>query len=291
MTSPSDLLRSWTARLRHAGVASPEHDARALAAAVLAVGPVEVQMVAEIPADVRKQIAALVSRRATREPLQHIIGSAAFVDLELEVGPGVFVPRPETESLAAYVVEWLLSRPAPQQVVDLCTGSGALALAIAARVPEVQVVGVELSPTALEYARRNLSRCRSQLQAESVELVEADATSADVLSRLSGDIDLVVSNPPYIPDRAVPRDPEVANYDPPMALYGGIDGLEVVRGIIPVSERLLRSGGMLAIEHGELQGDAAGVPGVIAASSRFRSVESHRDLAGRRRFTSAVCRG
>ena len=290
MTSTANLLRTWTARLRQSGVPSPEYDVRRLAAEVLGVGPVEIALVTDISAEQRRQIADLVSRRAAREPLQHILGSAAFIDLDLEVGPGVFVPRPETESLAAYVVGWLSGRQAPQLVVDLCTGSGALALAIATQVPQVQVVGVELSTSALDYARRNLTRCRSKLKTDALKFMAADATDIDLLPELSGEVDLVVSNPPYIPNNAVPRDPEVAAYDPHMALYGGADGLDVVRGLLPVAHRLLRPGGLVAFEHGELQGGSDGVPGVIASFGRFDEIQLNRDLADRPRFTSAVRR-
>ncbi len=290
MTSTANLLRTWTARLRQSGVPSPEHDVRRLAAEVLGVGPVEIALITDISAEQRRQIADLVSRRAAREPLQHILGSAAFIDLDLEVGPGVFVPRPETESLAAYVVSWLSGRQAPQLVVDLCTGSGALALAIATQVPQVQVVGVELSTTALDYARRNLDRCRSKLKTDAVKFVAADATDVDLLPELSGEVDLVVSNPPYIPNDAVPRDPEVAEYDPPMALYGGADGLDVVRDLLPVAHRLLRPRGLVAFEHGELQGGSDGVPGALASFGRFDEIQLNRDLADRPRFTTAVRR-
>lgn len=282
------VLRSWTRRLAAAGVPSPEHDARALAAFVLEVPGWEVGLIPSIPEQDRERIAALVERRALREPLQHIVGSAAFLDLELEVGPGVFVPRPETEAVAAWAIERLLARRGPQTVVDLCTGTGALALAVATRLRDARVVGVEKSPEALAYALRNLQRCRPRIVAGCVELLQGDATDTQLLAGLSGRVDAVISNPPYIPRAAVPRDPEVRDHDPGMALYGGDDGLDVVRGIAPVARRLLRPGGILVVEHGDEQGGSDGVPGVLGdPGAGFDSIAGHRDLAGRPRFTTA----
>jgi release factor glutamine methyltransferase len=281
-------LNGWTAHLRRAGVPSAAHDARALAAFVLGVPPLQVALVPAVGEDQRRQVAELIRRRAAREPLQHILGTAGFYGLELRVGPGVFVPRPETELMADSAVRWLLERPGPQTVVDLCSGSGALALALACSVPAAAVTGVEASAAALEYARDNLAHCRGRIVAGSVSFLLADACAPDVLVELSGAVDAVVANPPYIPLAAVPREREVSQFDPPQALYGGEDGLDVIRGILPVARRLLRPGGLLAIEHSDLQGGADGVPGLLAASgSGFESVADHDDLAGRPRFATA----
>lgn len=286
-------LAGWAEQLRAAGVHSPAHDTRVLAATVLGIPPLEVPLRNTMSVEQRTRIDSLVDRRALREPLQHILGTAAFYGLELLVGPGVFVPRPETESLAGYTVAWLFDSAdsGDSVVVDLCSGSGALALAVGCNVAGATVIGVERSPAALGYAHRNLQRCRPAVVASSIELVAGDATDPDLLSGLSGRVDAVISNPPYIPDAAVPRDPEVRDYDPPMALYGGDDGLAVVRGMLPVAARLLRSGGMLAVEHGDEQGGVDGLPGLIGAAPGFDQVADHADLAGRPRFTTAVRSG
>ena len=289
MTSPVPVaLQEWQRQLQAAGVPSPAHDARALAAAVLAAEPVAVALMPELSAADRDKIDELVRRRASREPLQHILGSAAFLDLELLVGPGVFVPRPETEALAVWAVDWLASCGDAPIAVDLCSGSGALALALATRVSGARVIGVELSPAALAFAERNRQRHQHRLSGAELEFCAGDATDPQLLSELANSVDLVVCNPPYIPDDAIPRDPEVRDHDPELALYGGPDGLTVVRDIVPVVQRLLRPGGRLAMEHGDLQGDDQGVPGVLKTVGGFTEVVDHRDLAGRPRFTTAV---
>lgn len=289
MTSPlSAALQEWEQQLRAAGVPSPAQDVRTLAAAVLSAEPIEIALLTDLSADDRARIDQLVQRRVKREPLQHILGTAPFLDLELVVGPGVFVPRPETEVLAAWAVDWLTNCGDAPIAVDLCTGSGALALALATRVPGVRVTGVELSPAALAFAQRNLQRHADRLDTAELAFAAGDATDPQLLTHLSGRVDLVVCNPPYIPDQAVPRDPEVRDYDPELALYGGPDGLNVVRTMLPVIQRLLRIGGRLAMEHGDLQGDDKGVPGVLRAAGGFVEIVDHQDLAGRPRFTTAV---
>lgn len=297
MTQPlPPLVRAWTGRLSAAGVPSAESDTRWLAAHVLRRSPSELALLSTVTADQRAQIDALVTRRERREPLQHILGSAPFLDLDLRVGPGVFVPRPETEVLADHVIGWLRELPgaaAGLTVVDFCTGSGALALAIGCHVEHAHVTAVECSGRALDYARRNLRAVGGRLavMASSVELVESD------VSRWRGGrgpVDAVVCNPPYIPDGAVPRDPEVRDHDPATALYGGPDGMAVIRPVVARAGRLLRPGGLLAIEHGDLQGDDDGVPGLVArAADRdgrpvFADVRDHEDLARRPRFTTAI---
>ena len=229
------------------------------------------------------RFADLVEQRAGRVPLQHLTGRAPFRHLELAVGPGVFVPRPETEQLAGWALEWLAGRTAPV-VVDLGTGSGALALAIAQEYPGARVTAVERDPVAVEWTRANAAS-RAAAGDTPVTVVEGDMTDPALLRELDGAVDLVVSNPPYVPEGArLPR--EVADHDPPLALWGGPDGLDVVRGLLRTAARLLHPGGALGIEHADQQGTA--LPALVRAHGGWTGVEDHPDLAGRPRFTTAV---
>lgn len=252
------LRRDIADRLRAAGVPSPDADASALVAFVAGHHGFEPRL----SAAQRDHLEGLVSLRCQRFPLQHLTGSAGFRYLDLEVGPGVFVPRPETEVL----VDIALSQPF-STAVDLCTGSGAIALALATE-GRARVIAVEKDPQAFEWARRNC--------ADMVELLLADVCEPLDL----GPVDLVVSNPPYIPDAMVPRDPEVARHDPPMALYGGEDGLDVVRCVVARARELLQPGGRLLLEHGELQGGQ-----VRSLLTGFDDVATYQDLTGRDRVT------
>jgi release factor glutamine methyltransferase len=220
-----------------------------------------------------------VDARARRIPLQHLTASAAFGPLILEVGPGVFIPRPETESL----LEWALGQrlSASPVIVDLCTGSGALAAALADAMPGAHVVAVEDSAEAMAYARRNCA-------GRDVELVHADVTRQGLLSERDGEVDLLVSNPPYIPDGAA-LDPEVAEHDPAHALFGGPDGMRVIGPIVALAARLLRPGGYVAVEHDD--DTAALTVALFEESGAFTDVTSRRDLAGRPRFVTGTRKG
>ena len=233
------------------------------------------------------RFAAAVRRRAEREPLQHIVGSAPFRHIEVAVGPGVFVPRPETEVVAGFAIEkarQVTDRQHPV-VVDLCAGSGAIALSIADEVPAARVHAVEVSEHALAWAIRNVAALEPAIGCR-VTVHDADATSPTTLRELDGSVDVVVSNPPYIPSDAVIRDPEVAEHDPAPALWGGgPDGLDVMRGVVRTAARLLRDGGWLVVEHADLQGEA--VPALLRTHGRWGEISDHPDLAGRDRFTSA----
>jgi release factor glutamine methyltransferase len=227
-----------------------------------------------------ESLVALVSRRASREPLQHITGTAWFRSLALQVGPGVFVPRPETEGVAQLAVDALRAAPSAEPLaVDLGTGSGALALALATEVPHSRVWAVEISPEAAVWTRRNID----SVGASNITLVLGDMT--DALPELDGRASVVVSNPPYIPLGMVPRDPEVRLHDPSTALYGGEDGLVLVRALSLTARRLLHPGGALVIEHGEQQG--AAIRRILDADG-WRSPETQPDLTGRDRSTTAV---
>jgi release factor glutamine methyltransferase len=221
----------------------------------------------------------LVTRRASREPLQHLTGRAYFRHVELAVGPGVFVPRPETEELAGWVIDHLRAHGAVRPVVvDLCTGSGAIALAIATEVPSAVVHAVELDPVAHGWAVRNL-------EGAGVDLALGDLV--DAFHELDGTVDVVVANPPYIPlDAWESVEPEVRDHDPAVALWVEGDGLAVVRAVERVAARLLRGGGVLAVEHATAQ--AASAPSVFTSTGVWHEVRDHPDLAGRSRFVTAT---
>jgi release factor glutamine methyltransferase len=264
--------------LTAAGVASARHDAEALAAHVLGV-PRSSLLLCRDALDA-SQYDALVARRAAREPLQHIVGRAAFRHLELAVGPGVFVPRPETEVVVDAALAAIVDRPAPV-VVDLCAGSGAIALAIAAERPDAVVHAVELSDDAVQWLRRNIESC-----APAVNLVVADITDPALLTELDGRVDLVASNPPYLPTTSLDQlAPEVRDHDPAPALFGGADGLALIPAVTTAAWRLLRAGGTVVVEHGDDQGEA--VPAVLRLQG-FADVTDHRDLVGRDRFATAI---
>lgn len=269
-------LAAAAARLAEAGVPSPGFDAEELAAHSLGVTRRDLWRHGEVGTGFR----AYVERRVAREPLQHITGRAYFRHLDLLVGPGVFVPRPETEVVAQAAIDTALAvarsgrEPA---VVDLGTGSGAIALAVATEVPGARVHAVEGDPGAYAWAARNCA-------GSGVELRLGDM--AEAFEELDGGVDVVVSNPPYIPAGAHIRDPEVAAHDPALALWSGADGLDAVRVIEQVASRLLRPGGVVVVEHADLQGESA--PAVFAATGAWADVCDHRDLAGRDRFLTAT---
>lgn len=271
------------AALRAAGVPDPEVDADLLIGHVLGLsrGGVHAKLVVggEMQATDAATLDALVARRARREPLQHLTGRAAFRSLELAVGPGVFVPRPETELLAQLAIDALRAAAEPEPIaLDLGSGSGAIALSMATEVPHARVYAVENSPEAFPWTRRNVE----EVAAPNLSLVFGDL--ADALGELDGRAAVVASNPPYIPQGAIPRDPEVRLHDPEHALYGGADGLDVVRVLSRRAMALLHPGGALMIEHGETQ--SAEIAELLAADG-WHAVAHHRDLTGRDRVTTA----
>lgn len=279
--------------MRAAGIATADGEAGLIVAEVLGTTPAALPMAPDATTDQVVRCADIAARRAQREPLQHLLGWAGFRRLTLAVGPGVFVPRPETEVLVDAGLA-ALHRSADRPVaVDLCAGSGAVALALADEHPGLTVYAVERERAAMQWLTRNVAALTPRLAAvgSTVVPVAADATD-DPLPDLHGQVSLVVSNPPYIPDDCVPRDPEVALHDPFAALYGGPDGLDVVRGICQTAAILLLPGGVVAMEHGELQGsldqdDATGVPAVLRGSGAFADIRVLADLTGRPRVTVA----
>lgn len=275
-SSLREAIANATSTLREAGVSSPDVDARLLAAHLLGLRPVEL-MFAEPPAGFECDYAQLVARRAAREPLQHITGSAPFYGVELAVGPGVFIPRPETEVLAQWAVQMLDDAPSAPAVVDLGSGSGALAIAVARAVPAATVYAVERSHEAREYLRRNVEE-----HAPQVRIVAGDLTDAHLLAERDGSVDLVVSNPPYVPESP---ELQVEVYaDPHEAVFSGTDGMAAIRGLVPVAQRLLRDGGALGIEHDDTT--SVQVQDVVAAGG-FGAIRVVKDLAGRARFVTA----
>ena len=275
-SSLREAIANATSTLREAGVSSPDVDARLLAAHLLGLRPVEL-MFAEPPAGFECDYAQLVARRAAREPLQHITGSAPFYGVELAVGPGVFIPRPETEVLAHWAVQMLDDAPSAPTVVDLGSGSGALAIAVARAVPAATVYAVERSHEAREYLRRNVEE-----HAPQVRIVAGDMTDPHLLAELVGSVDLVVSNPPYVPESP---ELQVEVYaDPHEAVFSGTDGMAAIRGLVPVAQRLLRDGGALGIEHDDTT--SVQVQDVVAAGG-FGNISAAEDLAGRDRFVTA----
>ena len=268
--------------LAAAGVASPRADAEILAAHVVGVERGRLMLHPLVDASVVEQLRKLVERRATREPLQHLLGTAVLGPVELAVGPGVFTPRPETELLLEWGLRALKEIPSPL-VVDLCTGTGALAIAVAAARPDAVVHAVDIDPNALTWAQRNIA-AHVAAGGTPVILHAADVCAPNLLVDLEAHVDLVVCNPPYVPD-ATPVPPEVAEWDPPVAVFGGPDGLDVIRCVVGAAAGLLRYGGALGIEHDDTHGEA--VPALLRRRRVLTDVEEHRDLAGRPRFATA----
>ncbi|WP_235866390.1 peptide chain release factor N(5)-glutamine methyltransferase [Serinibacter arcticus] len=278
------MVRGASEILDEAGVPSAEHDARALAAYALAV-PHLAYAPSELPDDFRAEFAELVDRRRRREPLQHIVGHTVFRHVTLRVEPGVFVPRPETEVVAQHAIDAAVAVVATGRdplVVDLCCGAGGIAVSVDVEVRASAVVAVDASPEAVALTRHNHGAVGSSpLRAE-----VGDVRDPALLADLDGTVDVLVSNPPYIPPDAVPTEPEVRDFDPDLALYGGgLDGLEVPRAVVLAARRLLRSGGVFVMEHAEVQAEAVRE---ITAAAGFVEVSSFEDLTHRPRGVRAV---
>lgn len=281
-----EAVDAAAALLADAGVPSARPDALALAAHVLGVDQVVLAVAPPADAGFLDRYAGLVERRRRREPLQHIVGWMAFRHLRLLAGPGVFVVRPETEVVAQVAIDEaaaLAGGGAEPVVVDLCAGSGAIALAVATEVPQAWVHAVEISPVALRSARHAATALAADLP-HPLDLREGDVRAA--FPDLAGRVDVVVANPPYIPPDAVPADPEVRDHDPDLALYGGgADGLDVPREVVSTAARLLRRGGLLVMEHADVQ--AAAVRAMVAATGDFTPPRTVPDLTGRDRMVVA----
>ena len=281
VVSLRDAVREAVRALSDAGISSAEFDAVALAACALKTTTSEVHKLMIMGAPVPAGFDDLVAERARRVPLQHLTGRAGFRRIELCVGPGVFLPRFETELVAGLAIAHLRQASRVRTVVvDLCTGSGAIALAIKDEVPAAQVYGVELSELAHAWAIRN----RDDLGLD-VDIRLGDATAA--FPDLEGDVDVVVCNPPYIPVGAIPNDPEVRDHDPEIALYGGShDGLRIPLEVAARAGFLLRPGGLFVMEHADVQGRS--LPAALATTGLWQDIQDHEDLNGRPRAVTAV---
>jgi release factor glutamine methyltransferase len=272
----STLLINAAERLTAAGVPSPRVDAELLLSHVLGVPRTRLLGIGSVHPSAAVALDRLVARRAKREPLQHLVGRAPFRHVELAVGPGVFIPRPETELLVDAVLPVLRAAEAPV-AVDLCSGSGALAVAIAAEVGAARVVAVELDRDAEAWLRRNTSGTR-------VEVVIGDVADPGLLPGLRGRLDAIVCNPPYVPSGT-----DVAaevRHDPDVAVFAGADGLAVIPHVVARAAELLRAGGVLAVEHDDTHGSA--VPELLVAAGDWQHVAEHADLAGRPRYVTAL---
>jgi len=280
-----ERVRKAARTLAEAGVASPEYDARALAAFVLGEPRYPVLEPQDLPAHFDEEFAQVVSRRAAREPLQHILGYATFRHVTLAIDPAVFVPRPETEVVAGVAIDEatrLAADGVSPVVVDLCSGSGAIASSVGVEVPAATVAAMDASADAVRMTRANMAAAGTR----DPRVEHGDVSDPAVLADLNGHVDIVVSNPPYIPPGAIPRDPEVRNYDPALALFGGgEDGLEVPRAVLVAAGRLLKQGGLLVMEHADVQGEQARE--AAAASGTFERIETRQDLTGRDRMLVA----
>lgn len=271
------ILSEAAQALSDSGVASPRHDAEMLLSHVVRIPRTKLSLGAEVSDQQRAAFDELVVRRAAREPVQHLIGTAAFRFVELAVGPGVFIPRPETELLAGWVIDHAkqLDRPV---VVDLCTGSGAVALSITDEVPGARVHAVELDGNAHDWARRNLD-------GRDVDLRHGDMS--DAFGDLDGTVDIVVSNPPYIPLEAWESvEIEVRDHDPELALWSGDDGLDALRAVERSARRLLKAGGVVASEHADVQGESA--IAIFSDARVWNGTLDHVDYAQRPRFVTAT---
>lgn len=279
MTLLRRAIDSATATLAEAGIDSARWDAEELAAHVTGTQRGRLPLLESPGDDFLGRYRDVVAARSRRVPLQHLTGTAAFGPVTLRVGPGVFVPRPETEALLA----WVTAQPLPVRpvIVDLCTGSGALAVALAHEYPAARIVAVDDSAAALGYARRNAA-------GTAVEFVQADVADPGLLAELDGGVDAVVANPPYVPDAAV-VEPEVAQHDPPHAVFGGPDGMAVIAPVVGLAARWLRPGGVLAVEHDDTT--AVQTVEMVTGAGSFEDIESRLDLASRPRFVTARKKG
>ncbi|RFD24207.1 peptide chain release factor N(5)-glutamine methyltransferase [Mycobacterium uberis] len=280
MTTPlRRAIDSATMLLREAGVRSARYDAEQLAAHLTGTDRGRLALLDTPDDEFFGRYRDAIVARSRRVPLQYLIGTVSFGPVVLQVGPGVFIPRPETEVMFAWAIAQRL--PARPVIVDACTGSGALAVALVQHRPAARVIGIDDSDAALDYARRNA-------EGTAVEFVRADVTTPGLLPELDGRVDLLVANPPYVPDDSVSQcilEPEVNQYDPRHAVFGGPDGMALTADIVGLAGRWLRPGGLFAVEHD----DSTSVPtcALVCRTGLFDEILAHQDLAGRPRFVTA----
>jgi release factor glutamine methyltransferase len=283
MTVLRRAIDSAVALLAEAGIDSARYDAEQLAAHLAGTDRGRLTLIESLDEEFFGRYRDVVAARSRRVPLQHLVGTAAFGPVVLRVGPGVFVPRPETEAMLAWATaQPLAARPV---IVDLCTGSGALAVALARHRAnlglEARIIGIDDSDAALDYARRNV-------EGTAVELIRADVRTPGLLPELDGRVDLIVANPPYVPDSLV-LEPEVAQHDPHYAVFGGPDGMVVIGAIVGLAGRWLGPGGLFAVEHDDTT--SSETVELIEGTGLFEDVQARKDLAGRPRFVTASRRG
>jgi release factor glutamine methyltransferase len=282
-------LRAAAERLGAAGIESPQWDAQQLLAHVVGTSRGTLPLTRELTSTELNAFDELVARRVARTPLQHLTGTVGFRYIDIDVGNGVFVPRPETEVVAGLAIDYAMKAGAHPIVVDLCSGSGVIPLAVANEVPSATVYAVEREPGAITWLRRNAEVRRSAGDTPIV-VVEADAAVAAErladIADIAGTVDVVVSNPPYVAEDELDGvDPEVRDHDPQVALVAGGDGLDVIRLVVAAAEGLLRPDGRLVVEHSDRQGESC--PALVSGRRGWTDVEDHRDLAGRPRVTTA----
>ncbi len=288
-SDPRNAISKAALLLTEAQVSSPQVDAELLLAHVLGVERNQLTSVNPISDEQLFEYEDLVSRRANRVPLQHLTGIAYFRHLELSVGPGVFVPRPETELLVEAAVKHLKTVDQPRMAVDLCAGSGAIALSLALEVPGTIVHAVELSDDAFKWLTHNVVDHAAKLEAAESHVIihHGNAGDQSLLSELANQVDALVSNPPYIPSEMIPRDPEARDHDPAIALFSGVDGLDVAREVVVVAAELLKPGGFVGMEHADVQGES--MPALFAAMpNTWTNVKDNLDYNKLPRFTTAV---
>ena len=295
--SVREAIIDATQRLAASGIETPRADAELLLAHLLGVKRGRLVLAADLDHDRNREYERMLSKRMSRIPLQHITGVAPFRYLELAIGPGALIPRPETEIVVESALRWLRSQrdqgAQRMRVFDLCSGAAPIALAIATELRDVDVIAVEKYADAQHWGRRNVDDHAGAIAAQgsTLQLLDADVTDAAAFAQYAGTADLVISNPPYIPDAMVPRDREVALHDPREALFGGADGFDIVRGLLDTAAQILRPGGLLVIEHADAQGEAAGergLPALVRAHGAFHDVADHHDLTNRPRYTTAL---
>ncbi len=289
MAAVTALIDSATKLLEQAGVSSPQVDAQLLLAHTIGVQRSQLLTADSLTSQQELDFEALVARRANREPLQHLTGVAHFRHISLAVGPGVFIPRPETELLVEAAIAHLKNIPQPRLVADLCAGSGAIALSLALEVPGTTVHAVELSDAAVKWLTRNVSEHAVQLEAAGSQVIihHGNAGDRDLLSEFAGKFAAVVSNPPYIPDAMIPRDPEARDHDPAIALFSGDDGLAAARDIVLVAGEALAAGGFFGMEHADVQGES--MPNLLNEMTGIWSqVKDNQDYNKLPRFTTAL---
>jgi release factor glutamine methyltransferase len=282
-------LSAATSLLIEAEVSSPQVDAEMLLSHVLGVERSQLITIQEISDEQFSDFNDLIARRANRIPLQHLTGVAYFRHLELSVGPGVFVPRPETELLVEAAVSHLKNFNSPRIAVDLCSGSGAIALSLALEVPGTTVHAVELSDDAFKWLTHNVVDQAAKLEAVDSHVIVHHGNAGDhtLLADLVGQVDAVVSNPPYIPSEMIPRDPEARDHDPAIALFSGRDGLDVAREVVLVAADLLKPGGFIGMEHADVQGES--MPALFqVVPNVWSDVIDNLDYNKLPRFTTAI---